>query len=302
MFERFTDRATARRGPRPRRSEDAQPQLHRDRAHPARADPRGRGRRREGARVPEHLAGGRPLPGRGDHRPGPGRSDGPHPVHAPGQEGPGALAPRGAAARTQLHRHRAHPARPDPRGRGRRRPGPAEARRRPQPRPPAGHPAPVRLHGRQGRGPARRAGPAGLHGPRPVRPEPHPAGPRVQARPGHRAREGDRAGHAGPVPPDQEQPGADRRARRGQDRHRRGPRHQDREGRGARDAEGQADLHAGPRRPGRRLALPRRLRGAPEEGPEGDQDPRRHRAVHRRAAHAGRAPARPRARSTRPRS
>ena len=39
----------------------------------------------------------------------------------------------------------------------------AEARRRPQPRSPAGHPAPVRLHGRQGRGAQpRRADPAGL--------------------------------------------------------------------------------------------------------------------------------------------
>ncbi len=36
------------------------------------------------------------------------------------------------------------------------------------------------------------------------------------------------------------------------------------------------------------LALPRRLRGAPQEGAEGDQDPRRHHLVHRRAAHAGR--------------
>ena len=44
----------------------------------------------------------------------------------------------------------------------------------------------------------------------PVRPQPHPGRPRGQARPGHRAGEGDRAGHAGAVPPDQEQPGADR--------------------------------------------------------------------------------------------
>ena len=39
--------------------------------------------------------------------------------------------------------------------------------------------------------------PAGVDGPRPVRPQPHPARPRGQARPGHRPREGDRAGHAG---------------------------------------------------------------------------------------------------------
>ena len=55
--------------------------------------------------------------------------------------------PRGAAARPQLHRHRAHPPRAHPRGRGRRRPGAREARRRPVPGPPAGHPAPLRLPG-----------------------------------------------------------------------------------------------------------------------------------------------------------
>ena len=44
----------------------------------------------------------------------------------------------------------------------------------------------------------------------------------------------------------------------------------------------------GPRRPGGRLPLPRRLRGAPEEGAQGDQDPRRHHPVHRRDAHPGR--------------
>ena len=62
-----------------------------------------------------------------------------------------------------------------------------------------------------------------LAGPRPVRPQPHPGRPREQARPGHRPRAGDRAGHADPVAAHQEQPGADRRARRRQDHHRRGP-------------------------------------------------------------------------------
>ena len=75
--------------------------------------------------------GGRPHPGRGDHRPGRLVAQRPHPLHAPRQEGPRAVAPRGAAARPQLHRHRAHPPRPHPRGRGRRRPGAGEARRRP---------------------------------------------------------------------------------------------------------------------------------------------------------------------------
>ena len=50
----------------------------------------------------------------------------------------------------------------------------------------------------------------GLAGARPVRSQPHPARAREEARPGHRAREGDRAGDAGALPPHQEQPGADR--------------------------------------------------------------------------------------------
>ena len=58
------------RRPGPGRGTPPQPQLHRHRAHPARADPRGRGRRRQGARVARHLARGRAQPGRGDHRPG----------------------------------------------------------------------------------------------------------------------------------------------------------------------------------------------------------------------------------------
>ena len=47
--------------------------------------------------------------------------------------------------------------------------------------------------------------------------------------------------------------------------------------------QGQADLHAGPRGPRRRLEVPRRVRGAPEEGDEGDHPARRHHPVHRRA-------------------
>ena len=71
-------------------------------------------------------------------------------------------------------------------------------------------------------------------GARPVRSQPHRPPRGRQARPGHRPGEGDRAGHAGAVPPHQEQPGADRRARRRQDRRRRGPGPGDRQGRGAR--------------------------------------------------------------------
>ena len=52
---------------------------------------------------------------------------------------------------------------------------------------------------------------------------------------------------------------------------------------GARAAEEQADLHARPGRARRRLEVPRRVRGAPEEGDEGDHPARRHHPVHRRA-------------------
>ena len=55
-------------------------------------------------------------------------------------------------------------------------------------------------------------------------------------------------------PAHQEQPGADRRARRRQDRRRRGPGAGHRARRGSRDAEGQAALHPGPGIAGRRLA------------------------------------------------
>ena len=135
------------------------------------------------------------------------------------------------------------------------------------------------------RPPGQRAGQAGLGRARPVRPQPHPARPREEARPGHRPGARDRAGHAGAQPPHQEQPGAHRRARRGQDGHRRGPGPEDRGQRRARHAAQQAALHARPGRARRRLPLPRRLRGAPEEGAQGDPDPRRHHPVHRRDPH-----------------
>ena len=54
-------------------------------------------------------------------------------------------------------------------------------------------------------------------------------------------------------------------------------------GPGARAPEGQADLHARPGRPRRRLQVPRRVRGAPEEGHEGDHAAGRHHPFHRRA-------------------
>src|SRR5207248_5965340 len=90
------------RGPRPGGGPPAQPQLHRHGAHPPRADPRGGGCRRQGARIPRDLPRGRARPGGGDHRPGRLQPLGPHPVHAPRQEGPRALAAGGAPARPQL--------------------------------------------------------------------------------------------------------------------------------------------------------------------------------------------------------
>ena len=76
--------------------------------------------------------------------------------------------------------------------------------------------------------------------PRSVRSQPDPAGQGQEARSGHRSHPRGRAGHAGAVPADQEQPGPHRRARRGQDGHRRGPGPADRGRRGPRHPQGQA--------------------------------------------------------------
>ena len=122
-----------------------------------------------------------------------------------------------------------------------------------------------------------------LEAARPVRAQPDQARRRGQARPRRRPRDRDRADHADPLAPHEEQPGAHRRAGRGQDRRGRRPRPAHHQRRRARAAQGQADLHAGPRGPRRRLEVPRRVRGAPEEGDEGDHPARRHHPVHRRA-------------------
>ena len=61
-----------------------------------------------------------------------------------------------------------------------------------------------------------------------VRPRPHAGRRGRQARPGHRPRRRDPPRDPGPLPPHEEQPGPDRRARRRQDRDRRGPRAADR--------------------------------------------------------------------------
>ena len=124
----------------------------------------------------------------------------------------------------------------------------------------------LRLHrasaARARRGPARRAagadqaevrggaarhlaGPGGhLPGAREVRPRPDRARRERQARPGDRPRRGDPARDPGALAAHEEQPGADRRARRRQDGDRRGARAAHRRRRRARGAEGQARLGA----------------------------------------------------------
>ena len=144
-------------------------------------------------------------------------------------------------------------------------------------------------------GPARRAqgggwrrGQALAQDARPVRAQPHQARRRGQARPLHRALHRDRTRDADPLAAHQEQPRADRRARRRQDGRRRGLRAAHRQQRGARAAQGQAGLHARPGGPRRRLQVPRRVRGTAQEGHEGDPRAGRHHPVHRRAAQPGR--------------
>ena len=96
-------------------------------------------------------------------------------------------------------------------------------------------------------------------------------GPQGQARPGHRPRHRDPPRRAGAVPAHQEQPGADRRARRRQDRRRRGPGPAHRRRRRARVAAQQAARLARPRRDGRRREVPRRVRGAAQGRARRDQ-------------------------------
>ena len=89
-----------------------------------------------------------------------------------------------------------------------------------------------------------RAGPHRRHGGRrrplrraqEIRARPDPGGARRQARSGDRPRRGDPPHHPDPRAPHQEQSGADRRARRRQDRDRRGPRAAHRQWRRARHA------------------------------------------------------------------
>ena len=193
------------------RGQGAEAQLHRDRAHLARAAAR-RGRsRRACARVARHHRRGGSCAGRPDRRPGRRGHERADPVHAARQESSRACAPRGALARPQLHRHRAHPARPRSRERGRRGADPARLRCRRREDPQRDHPHAVRAgqaRAGAGRAPGREV--EELEAPRPVRAKPHEAGCRRQARPGGRKADRDRARDADPVAPHEEQPGPDR--------------------------------------------------------------------------------------------
>ncbi len=127
---------------------------------------------------------------------------------------------------------------------------------------------------------------ADLPGPGQVRARPHRGGARGQARPGHRTRRGDPPGDPGPVAPHEEQPGADRGARCRQDGDRRGAGQPHHRGRRARGAQRQARRGPRPRLHGGRGQVPRRIRGAPEGGAQGDHRRRRRdHHLHRRAAH-----------------
>ena len=78
-----------------------------------------------------------------------------------------------------------------------------------------------------------------------IRPRPGQDGPQRQTGPGHRPRRRDPPGDPGPVPQDQEQPGADRRAGCRQDRHRGGAGPAHRAWRRAGGAEGEDRLCPG---------------------------------------------------------
>ena len=110
-----------------------------------------------------------------------------------------------------------------------------------------------------------------------------------QARSGDRPRRRDPARDPGAAAADQEQPGADRRARRRQDGDRRGPGAAHRRRRGARFAQGQARPRPRHGAAARRREVPRRVRGAAEERAEGSRPGRRpDDRLHRRAPHHGR--------------
>ena len=188
---------------------------------------------------------------------------------------------RGRAARRHLRLHRAPAAGARVRKRRRRQ---ADARRRRLPRGPARRP-PGRPRRPQG---GHRRPRKHLPGAGEVRHRPHRDCPLRQAGPGDRPRRRDPPHHPGAEPPDQEQPRHHRRTRRRQDRRRRRPRPADRGRRRARKPARQDPDRPGPRLHGGRRQVPRRIRGAAQGRPGGNQELRgADRHVHRRAPHRG---------------
>ena len=115
-----------------------------------------------------------------------------------------------------------------------------------------------------------------------------------QARPGHRPRRRDPPRDPGPQPAHQEQPGPDRRARRGQDGDRRGPGPADRRRRRAGVAARPPRDRPRHRRADRGGRLPGRVRGTAEGRPEGSRRrPGDDHPVPRRAPHDRRSGRRP---------
>ena len=109
-----------------------------------------------------------------------------------------------------------------------------------------------------------------------------------QAGPGHRPGRGDPPGAAGAFPAHQEQSGAHRRGRRGQDRHRRGAGPAHHQARRAREPQGHPAHGPGHGRPGGRHPVPGPVRGAPQGRHPGDRGQRGpDHPLHRRAAPAG---------------
>ena len=180
----------------------------------------GRGQRAEAPREP--AQGDRPpAEGRGPRRRSPDRA---RPLEPPQPHRQGS-----AEARRPVHRLGALPAcRGGRQGRGR---PPAEGSGREQEGDrPGDQGGPRRRVRRQPRSRGAARGAQEVHA------RSHRARPPGQARSGHRPGRRDPARHPDPAAPHEEQPGADRRARRRQDRHRRGPRAADRRRRDPRNA------------------------------------------------------------------
>ena len=110
-----------------------------------------------------------------------------------------------------------------------------------------------------------------------------------KTRSGDRPRRRNSPGDPGAVAPDQEQSGADRRARRRQDRHRRRAGAAHRQRRRARGIERKTADRARSRRAGRRRKVSRRVRRPAESRAQrSHRSERPNHSIHRRAAHPGR--------------